>query len=1188
MHSSANNHDVSTSILSLREIVGIITVFSFVLYLLFPKDNIDQIIEAKGKNTNLSINYLESMLLYYPDNIKLKMLLMRNYRYGHKKQKALGLINELLVEVKEKELLKQLYKTQYFLLKSLYFETDNEELLKEVKQKLYDYFDFTTGNRDYTFFFAETTQIDFKALKYVSLRGFLKERPDLASYVFEKDAFFQAFSLGFTKDAYGYLLHLLDYEEVEERIEIYALSVLLEHHDYKRVERVATKLFLNGNKREEQLNYFNIALRAIISQNQENYKEQIGNLIHLYQTNIALESSDILFLLKSLLQIGDVKGASQFSLNAFNNNRDKFDENVTDMAVKSLIYHQELASALKLSLFAKEKFPSMKWLDKSIQLSLWQGKTRKVVALNIEGYRKYKNLKYEHYILTNSTLNNAYGILGEIYREKVGKKQYSFVEKLSEYYDYTGEIPKAEKYFTTLLKRVKHKQIHKEAILFSYKNSHYTKGLELYESFKEIYGMDKELQEKSVQKLIALKRYTEAYAFAQKLKENKRLNDLGWMQKDYISMYKRLERSEKKGSLDLYNYDKLIKLDKALNEGKQQVYLYTKLWKKSKNRAYLTALFYIHLEKQNLTEIKNLLATLSKKDKDFFEKNVQYQIAIANYFVKNKEIKLAMKSFKTALSLNEKDASTHEAYLWFLLDNNLIKALKKELMHLRKSPKLQKKVGFPSVVTALKLQQSDLALRWLRPLLKASSNIEYQVVYADLLELQDRKEGAKKIRLKLFKMLNKQIKKSPNLLKDKAFARIYLGLTLRYKTPYEKRVRYFKSFKSLFSKSEFIEMQLGQYTYSGNGNMVRYLAHKHQMHMPWLTLYLAMTFDENLKKQQLLKKHKDILAFRDRVMASLDIGDRAGAYSLAFQGLEDNSRDSELFRIYNDMVNGDYPKAKFSSKYKHLTPTLSLIEHKASYRWNIYKGIESEFSWSHYGYKNKGNSNITEDSLSLSLKNSHKKLLWNFSLAKHHSKDNFISALLDLNYRSSEFEVALKSIYQNKTTQTPLLQIEGMESGFEFNVRKVLTQRIQMGLKYKNSHYKHQNGREIGSSEQLQLSADYLLRTGYPDMRFNVYVGQNHYDEVVIDKALLPKDFIEIGSQFSIGTGSKNTIHNSWRPFATVGMAMNNHQDVGTSLSLGLSASLRGEDSLSIMLDYSKGIDAIAEPYYGVSLDYRF
>jgi Tfp pilus assembly protein PilF len=1216
LYSSVNNSDKSSSILSLKEILGVIIVFSLVLYLIFPKDNIDKIIEGKSKNRNLSINYLESMLLYYPDSFRIKKILIENYEHTGDLQKALDLNSELLVDflqnssevmasasqnsgakapvpsfartlvnTKNRERLKNLYETEYFLLKKLYFKNDKESLLKEVKNKLYNYFEFTKGERDYTFFFAESTQLDFIKLKYVSLQGFLKERPELVNYDFEKDAFTQALALGYADEAYAYLLHLVEYTEFDESLHEYALGMLVKHKNYRQAKDLATIIFLDKENREERIKYFNIALYLTLK-NSKDVKRDVFELIDLYQSGVDLKSFDIAFLLKSLLQVGDVKGAAEFSLQAFSKYRDEFDSNVTKVAVQSLTYDKQLLPALELAIYAKNRFKTIEWLDKTIQLSLWQGKMQDVVALNIEGYRSYGNLKYEYYILNSCTLDNAHEILGEIFIRNVDNQDYTSIKKLSEYYEYTGEINQAESYFTALLKKVQHKEIHKEAILFSYKNSHYKKGLTLYRLFQKKYGLDKELHKLAVQKLITLKRYKQAYAYAKVLKEDKRLLDLGWLQKDYRYLFKKFWKAEKENSLAYGNYDKLIKLERAFNKGERLSYLYNSLWNKTKKRVYLTALLYHYLEKEDLESISKLLATLSPQDKEHFEKNIYYHIVLANYYIKSKRVKLAMSEYKKALSINPKDASTHQAYLWFLLDNKLTNPLKKELRLLQKNPKLQRDVGFPAVITAFKLQQSDLALRWLKPLLEVSDNIEYQVVYADLLELQDRVAGATKVRLKLFRKLNKMVKKEPNLLKDKEFARVYLGLVLRYKTPYAKRATYFKKFKALFSKKEFLEMKIGWYTSSQNAGMVRYLAVKNNISIPWLNLYLAISLGDNQKKQRLLEQYKDALPFRDRVMASLDIGDRAGAYSLAFQGLKDNSRDVELFKIYNNMVNSDYPKASFSSAYKHLTPQLSLYKNSLAYRWNFYKGLNSTIKFTQYDYKKSSGKSLSDSSFSFSLKNSHKKFLWDVMLAKHLGQEDFLSASLAFNYNFDGLALGVKSSYHNKTTQTPRLQENGLESSVDMSLRKVLTQRIQVALNYKNSNYTEQNGREVGQSEQFQISSDYLLRAGYPDMRFNTYLNANRYDEVV--KNILPKNFIEVGSQFSIGGSSQNTTHNSWRPFATLGIAINNHYELGTSVSMGFAGSLKGADSLSLMLDYSKGIDAIAKPYYGFHLRYKF
>ncbi len=1185
LYSSANNFDKSSSILSIKEIIGVVIVFSFVLYLVFPKDDIDKIIEGKSKNRNLSINYLESMLLYYPDSFRIKKILIENYEYTGNLQKALDLNTQLLAKTKDRERLKQLYKSEYLLLKKLYFQKGDHSLFEELKKKLYNYFEFTKGERDYTFFFAESTQLDFTKLKYVSLQGFLKERPELINYDFEKDAFTQALALGYADEAYSYLLHLVEYTEFEESLYEYALGMLIKHKNYRQAKDLATRIFLSKKNKEERIKYFNTALYLTLK-NSKDSKRDVSELIDLYQNDVDLKSFDIAFLLKSLLQVGNVKGAAEFSLQAFSKYRDEFDSNLTKVAVQSLTYDKQLLPALKLATYAKKRFKTIEWLDKTIQLSLWQGKMQDVVNLNIEGYRSYGNLKYEHYILNSCTLNNAYGILGEIFKRNVENKDYTSVNKLSEYYEYTGEINQAEIYFTALLKKVHNKKIHKEAILFSYKNSHYKKGLALYRVFQKKYGIDKELQNLSIQKLITLKRYKEAYAYAKNLKEDRRLLDLAWLQKDYPYLFKRFWKAEKEKRLAYSNYHKLIQLESALNKGKRVPYLYNVLWKKTKKRVYLTALLYQYLEKEDLKSISKLLKTLSPKERAYFEQNIQYHIVLANYYIKSNNVKSAMNEYKKALNIDKKNASTHQAYLWFLLDNELTNPLKKELMLLEKNPKLQKQVGFPSVITAFKFQKSDLALRWLKPLLKSSDNIEYQVVYADLLELQDRVAGAKRVRLKLFRKLNKMVKKEPKLLKDKEFARVYLGLVLRYKTPYAKRATYFKTFKALFSKKEFLEMKIGWYTYSQNAGMVRYLSVKNKINLPWLNLYLAINLGDNQKKQRLLEQHKDVLPFRDRVMASLDIGDRAGAYSLAFQGLDDNSRDVELFKIYNNMVNADYPKASFSSEYKHLTPTLKGYKNSIDYKWNLYKGLESTAKFTRYNYKENRDNPFLDSSFSLTLKNIDKTFLWDFMIAKHFSQNDYLSTSLDLNYHFDALTIGVKYSYQDKTMQTPSLQKEGLESSIDVTLKKVLTQGIQLTLSYKNSEYLQQDGTDIGQSEQFQLSSDYLLRTGYPDIKFNAYINYNRYDEMI--KNSLPKNFTELGSQFTIGGSSKNTIHNSWRPFATVGLALNNHHDLGTSASMGFSGSLKGADSLSLMLDYSKGIDAIAKPYYGFHLGYRF
>ncbi len=97
------------------------------LYLLFPKENIDDILKQRGKNANLSINYLESMLLYYPDNIRLKLMLLENYNRADRVDKAFKLIRDIERSTLDREILSRVYKIEYQLLKERYFDTNSSQ-----------------------------------------------------------------------------------------------------------------------------------------------------------------------------------------------------------------------------------------------------------------------------------------------------------------------------------------------------------------------------------------------------------------------------------------------------------------------------------------------------------------------------------------------------------------------------------------------------------------------------------------------------------------------------------------------------------------------------------------------------------------------------------------------------------------------------------------------------------------------------------------------------------------------------------------------------------------------------------------------------------------------------------------------------------------------------------------------------
>ena len=1039
MYSSVNNHDTSTSILSLKEIFAIIIVFSFVLYLLFPKGDIDSLIEGKIEHSNLSINYLESMLLYYPDNQKLKMILVNNYDYAGETNKALKLNQEIINSTTDKDLLLKLYKTQYLLEKTNYFRSKNKTDYEALKRRLLNYYEYTKEHRDYLFFFGEATNIDYNDLKYHSLKGLMKQRPELKDYTFEKMAYDLASTLNYKEEAYERLLSLMKYTEVDDNLQEYVLNLLIENQAYKQATDMSHDLFMSSEEEDKIIKFFYLSLYAL-SYDKERNPDALILLIHDYINKKSLYTEDIYIIINTLLQQNNIKAASELSYQLFQENMELFDEATTELALKALIYDSKLKLALELSTYAQQKFRKQQYLDQSIQLATWLGKVENVVALNIEGYRTYSDNKYENYLLEKTNMHNSYAILGEIYQHKVEKGNYSYVENLSRYYNYTGEVAKAETYFTSLLKRSNQKEVHHATISFSKANSHFEKALALYDSYQEQYKFNPLLHQKSIDMLISLKQFKKAYAYTKtldrhkKLEDQRLLTDLSWLEKDFAYLRQNLWEKEKRNLLDSVGYERLMSMENRPNNEEKISYLYTKVWKKSGKNYFLLALLQKNLEKKNLDFIETTLNTLTQKEKNKLNNNIDYQIFLANYYTQTKKIDLGLHAFEKAFELNPNRIATHESYLWFLLDNQeknqiLKKSILEELILLQRNPQLQEKVAFVSVVAAMIMQDHELATRWINVLIKKSPrNREYLAVKKDLLTTE-------------------------------------------------------------------------QYA---------------------------------------------------------------------------------LFEAYEKMINNPNTQVEIGIEKKHLSKLLNVDESYFAYQWKLYKNIKSKVSVKHYKYEHKNEPTQTDTSLNFALKNSNEDLLWDFDIAMHDAKDDYLSSSLSLGYSIQNVNINIQSKYHEKTELTPRLERDALENSLSLSLQKSISQRVSFGLLYKKSAYVNQNNTSIGDAEHIQVNANYILRAGYPDIAFNTYLSHNRFDDTIA------QNFSELGINATVGASRQKSINKAWKPFASLGFAINNYHNVGSSLSLGIAKSVQGKDSFDVLLNYSNGIGVVSEPIYGLNLQYRF
>ncbi len=167
--------------------------------------------------------------------------------------------------------------------------------------------------------------------------------------------------------------------------------------------------------------------------------------------------------------------------------------------------------------------------------------------------------------------------------------------------------------------------------------------------------------------------------------------------------------------------------------------------------------------------------------------------------------------------------------------------------------------------------------------------------------------------------------------------------------------------------------------------MVRLLRDRYNLDADWLELYLAMGIGDSEMKRRALKG-VDTIPFRDRVIATRDIGRLREAETLAFQGMEDNSRDVDIYKIYKNLIEQEFPRGRFETKYIKLSDRLFEVESRISYRWHLYKNIDISPFIQQYRYILSDRGDYMDSKVGFEVESRYKNFRWSFEIALHQTR----------------------------------------------------------------------------------------------------------------------------------------------------------------------------------------------------------
>lgn len=132
---SSSDADKNGEVVSYFEAFLVFIVFSFVLFVLYPKDMLQRQILAESSNYDLTAIYLENMLRLEPENRELTVALLKASIRSGKYDLALKVI-EALEKGADEALLKELMGYRIEALKVKYFSTNEKKFQDEARSEI--------------------------------------------------------------------------------------------------------------------------------------------------------------------------------------------------------------------------------------------------------------------------------------------------------------------------------------------------------------------------------------------------------------------------------------------------------------------------------------------------------------------------------------------------------------------------------------------------------------------------------------------------------------------------------------------------------------------------------------------------------------------------------------------------------------------------------------------------------------------------------------------------------------------------------------------------------------------------------------------------------------------------------------------------------------------------------------------
>ncbi|QOP44911.1 tetratricopeptide repeat protein [Sulfurimonas paralvinellae] len=885
------------------------------------------------------------------------------------------------------------------------------------------------------------------------------------------------------------------------------------------------------------------------------------------------------------------------------------------LMLQSFVYSNDLDNAYKTAKIGYQRHPhSLYWNQKMADICRWSGRGQEAMKYLDFLYRKHHSQKLAQEIIDYGLSAYQYDAIKDLITDKALKKPTKKnVELMIYIYAQTGEPEKAAEVLQKLYKRT-----HESYFL--------TKELQLYINMGELDKAKKVVDlieenslythnnitlisyyyylKRNMQQAFAALNKTTAQQYDKQLFISR--SDLGWYIQKYQyaakNSYALIEHNDGR----LVDYERVIYVAKDTNTtlaSETALAAYEKY-----HRSYLFYTFANNAMK--LHQYDTIAAITNKIDKEHaaITNEANYWLIkaqLAMHYNKKDQTHFALQK---ALQLDKHNLQIQFTAIDFFLKAGFYADAKETLQKLAEEKNLPSALYLSVASLYYALHDIDQAAFYIDALQKAQApatkSLEFKFMLLELYRAQFKKPAVAHELREIQTILAHQAKNNPVVLKTDKYQYDYLRVRM-YTAQADSFEKELASGKKYLTQTHYDDLRYGWAVQNNADELAHTIYLQTDKRELWLELSNALMQQNHTTIEDLLFAYLKTLPIDDASYAADNDGQTALAQSLTYNSLNTNHYNQSAYISWLNLTKkrSDLFDSKLS--YYNRDPLLRKyikIKNDTYINDGLYLLSHIEY------YKNSSLDNtvlLYTPNSSLGVDFGVRKL---FNRGKVELEGGYADSM-DSYYRFSLYgeyilhkyftlkaEIA-KNITSDESTQLLLGGKKDMLSlGFVYHILNSTS----LEFRYDKNKYSSQDNIAIGDGNYFTANLGYQIRNGYPDLHVGIFSDGGIYNENegskgVIDKLqdgtykVLPRDFYNLGANFSYGMQNSEIYTRVWRPYFEGLLYYNSEiNDMTFGFSAGYGGKVYSQDHLVIGTEYTDSVSGIGGSILEVFLRYEF